>query len=44
LISGRTAGLAGVVIAMSPILADGLVAVGGDWPGARMLPNPLRVN
>jgi hypothetical protein len=29
---------------MSPILTDGLVAVGGDWPGRDMLPNGFRVN
>src|SRR5262249_13609601 len=42
--SGRTAGFAGVVIAMSPILTDGLVAVGSDWPAADMRSNQLPVN
>jgi hypothetical protein len=42
--SGRTAGFAGVVICFSPILTDGLVAVGGDWPGPDMRRIRLRVN
>src|SRR5215469_9228844 len=33
--AGRMAGLAGVFIAMSPILADGLRPVGRAWPGAQ---------
>ena len=33
--AGRMAGLAGVVIAMSPILADGLRPVGRAWPAAQ---------
>jgi hypothetical protein len=33
--AGRMAGFARVVIAMSPILADGQRPVGGAWPGAQ---------
>src|SRR5580658_309936 len=33
--AGRMAGLAGIFIAMSPILADGQRPVGRAWPGAQ---------